>query len=412
GIDLYAGYKNGARFTPITLDPNYSGADKISVKIYAGKKIGEQLPTVTRDGYTLTGWYTDPVTNVASQLDTDKKATTNPDYPAAGSIWYARWTADSKDNSQLNGLLNNLSRFYVVKNDAGKYVVSDGSNANFVKTKVVKVDGKDTFATTGADLAYTEYNPGYVKTSYDKFVAARKSVLTDLKKELKLANNADINTVYAAVKGELSAEKADTYNRKLANILVGEADFPDVNTSDTDSHTDSIQFMYNQGIVKGYADGTFGYGAPVARVDFIVWLYRAAGSPAVDSQASFTDVTAATVPNQEFRDAIAWAAANKITTGYADGTFAPYARIARQDAAAFIYRAAGSPNYIEDYNSKVFADVTPGDSANHSKAVLWANNNGVVKGFAGSVNRFAGLDTVARQDAAAFLARAIQANLL
>ncbi|OZG58589.1 prophage pi3 protein 01, partial [Bifidobacterium myosotis] len=114
GIDLYAGYKNDARFTTITLDPNYSGADKISVKIYAGKKIGEQLPTVTRDGYTLTGWYTDPVTNVASQLDTDKKATTNPDYPAAGSIWYARWTADSKDNSQLNGLLNNLSRFYVV----------------------------------------------------------------------------------------------------------------------------------------------------------------------------------------------------------------------------------------------------------------------------------------------------------
>ncbi|OZG57081.1 Listeria-Bacteroides repeat domain, partial [Bifidobacterium myosotis] len=113
GIDLYAGYKNDARFTTITLDPNYSGADKISVKIYAGKKIGEQLPTVTRDGYTLTGWYTDPVTNVASQLDTDKKATTNPDYPAAGSIWYARWTADSKDNSQLNGLLNNLSRFYV-----------------------------------------------------------------------------------------------------------------------------------------------------------------------------------------------------------------------------------------------------------------------------------------------------------
>ncbi|WP_158217004.1 S-layer homology domain-containing protein [Bifidobacterium myosotis] len=408
GIDLYAGYNADAKFKTIQFDPNYSGADVLDVKIYEGKKLGPQLPAVTRDGYILDGWYSMP--KGGARLNEDRLTTSNPDYPKV-QTYYAHWTAESKGG--VNGLQYNLARGYVTDVKDGQPLKNTGAPVKVYYDKTSKKWFKqgDASAPAGAKFDFKLALPaGYNEASWKQFNTTRDTVVKELIKELNLSKTANIQEVYNAVATKLSAEKADTYNREFAGKLVANTDYPDVNYDDANTHAEEVTYLTDKGIVKGYADGTFGYGAPVARVDFIVWLYRAAGSPAVDSQASFTDVTAATVPNQEFRDAIAWAAANKITTGYADGTFAPYATLNRQDAVAFLYRASGSPKFNESYADVKFADVTAGDTANHSEAVLWAAHYGIAKGYSGSVNRFGGLNIVVRQDAAAFLARTLQAG--
>ena len=419
GIDLYAGYDTEAPFTKVTFDPNYSGADKISQKIYWGKKLADQVPSVTRDGYTLVGWYEvpNPANLSLQKLDTSKVADAGT--PAA-TTYYAVWSADSKYG--VNGLLFNLARGYATgisdNNVPGKGYYASFTNSPSVPVALEANGRKDdngvalyTHATQKHETATYKFvvrNPGYVATTWDAFVKSRDEVVVPaLIKELNLAKDADIATVYEAVATKLSAEKADEFNQQFAKVASDKASFPDVNYDDYGTHSDEITSLYKKGIVKGYPDGTFGYGAKLARVDYIVWLYRAAGSPAVDSQAPFSDVNEQTVPNKDFRDAVAWAAANKITTGYADGTFAPYATLNRQDAAAFLYRAAGSPKFNESYADVKFADVTPGDSANHSQAVLWAASNDIVKGYSGTVNKFSGNSILVRQDAAAFLARTL-----
>jgi hypothetical protein len=76
--------------------------------------------------------------------------------------------------------------------------------------------------------------------------------------------------------------------------------------------------------------------------------------------------------------------------------------VKRQDMAAFLYRLAGSPEYAPGSAvEKRFADVdgrTP-----HAKEIWWLVDNGIAEGW--SDGTFRGMDSVKRQDMAAFLHR-------
>ena len=69
----------------------------------------------------------------------------------------------------------------------------------------------------------------------------------------------------------------------------------------------------------------------------MTFLYRAAGSPAVDGAADpFTDVSA----DSPFLTAILWAVKNGVTTGTTATTFAPSATCTRGQIVTFLYRTA------------------------------------------------------------------------
>ncbi|PWG61716.1 S-layer homology domain-containing protein, partial [Bifidobacterium callitrichidarum] len=381
-VNVFAGYDASAKYVTVNLKPLYDQAKTISVKLYTDKTVAEQLDAVApaRDGYSIEGYYTKvdssnkPIQS-SKVSDADTVATL---CLLSGDDVYVNYSADSKYG--VNGLLYNLSRGYATSYGPDK---KDGKNiAHFDATKVPGVTSysADKFAladgfsgakkvsvySTDTDGKFLLAKPaGYTDASWKDYNATRNAVVKELLQYFKLsADKTTIADVYNAVATKLSAEKADEINQEFGGKLVANTSYPDVNYDDYGTHADEISYLTTKGIVKGYADGTFGYGAPLARVDYIVWLYRAAGSPAVSSEASFSDVNATTVPNKEFRDAIAWAASEGITKGYADGTFAPYATLNRQDAAAFLYRAAGSPKFNESYADVKFSDVTPGDSAN------------------------------------------------
>lgn len=160
-----------------------------------------------------------------------------------------------------------------------------------------------------------------------------------------------------------------------------------------------IEWLVDQEITTGYADGRFKPKSTVTREAFAAFLYRVAGTPAFSppSRSPFKDLS----PGDKFYREINWLADQGITTGYADGTFRPKADISREAIAAFLYRAAGSPP-ASNPRSAPFRDVARNDQ--FAKEILWLSNSDVTTGY--SNGTFKPYDDVSREATAAFLYRA------
>ncbi|OWY63435.1 hypothetical protein B7486_53145, partial [cyanobacterium TDX16] len=116
--------------------------------------------------------------------------------------------------------------------------------------------------------------------------------------------------------------------------------FPDVPTS----FDDGVSWLACHGITTGYPDGTFRTTATANRQQVAAYLHRFFDRPAAPGPPTFPDVGA----THPFAAEIAWLASTGITTGYADGTYRPTATVTRAQAAAFLHRAAGSPAVPSD----------------------------------------------------------------
>ena len=116
------------------------------------------------------------------------------------------------------------------------------------------------------------------------------------------------------------------------------------------------------------------------------------------AETRFVDVNSET----PHADDIKWLADKGIAEGWSDGTFRGMDSVKRQDMAAFLYRLAGSPEYTPGSAvEKRFVDVdgrTP-----HAKEIWWLADKGIAEGW--SDGTFRGMDSVKRQDMAAFLHR-------
>ncbi|GAB3546198.1 hypothetical protein GCM10027404_06060 [Arthrobacter tumbae] len=100
-------------------------------------------------------------------------------------------------------------------------------------------------------------------------------------------------------------------------------------------HYKEMAWLAEQGISKGWDDGTFRPTTPVNRDAMAAFLFRMAGSPTEGFEpTTFPDVTT----GNEFFDEISWLASTGITTGYPDGTFKPVQSVNRDAMAAFLYR--------------------------------------------------------------------------
>ena len=95
----------------------------------------------------------------------------------------------------------------------------------------------------------------------------------------------------------------------------------------------AILWAYENGIVKGTAADKFSPKAPVTREQVVTILWRLAEQPETAGDMPFPDVKA----GYAF-DAIKWAAANNVTTGYPDGTFAPTKTVTRAEIVTLLYR--------------------------------------------------------------------------
>ncbi|MGP9706950.1 5'-nucleotidase C-terminal domain-containing protein [Brachybacterium sp. AOP24-D1-21] len=111
---------------------------------------------------------------------------------------------------------------------------------------------------------------------------------------------------------------------------------PFTDVEEGDEHYEAIIWAYQQGITRGWSDGTFRPTTPIARDAMAAFVYRYAGSPDVSEPTSavFKDVPA----NTQFATEIAWMKSEGISTGWTDGTYRPLNATNRDATAAFLYR--------------------------------------------------------------------------
>ena len=134
---------------------------------------------------------------------------------------------------------------------------------------------------------------------------------------------------------------------------------------------DAVLWAAENGITSGTSNSTFDPNGSCTRAQIVTFLWRANGSPAPRSTVNpFTDVSS----NAYYYEAVLWAVEEGITSGTTATTFSPNSGCTRAQAAAFLWRAEGSPAA----SGSSFSDVA--DDAYYAGAVDWAVANGVTLG--------------------------------
>ena len=184
-------------------------------------------------------------------------------------------------------------------------------------------------------------------------------------KELELTDKGDGRFTFIMPAGRVEVKATFTEEVKISP-------FRDVSTDAY--YYEAVKWAQKKGITGGIGNDLFGPYQPCTRAQIVTFLWRAAGSPVVNYAMDLTDVPG----DAYYAEAVRWALSQGITTGTADGRFAPNAPCTRAQAVTFLFRA-----------SKASADGAPAFSdvaadAYYAEAVKWATDNGITNGTTSS----------------------------
>lgn len=146
------------------------------------------------------------------------------------------------------------------------------------------------------------------------------------------------------------------------------------------SYAGSVGLMTNLGIINGVGNNKFNPSGTVTRGEWITMLYRAAGSPAVYSSVSFTDVPS------WCKDAVQWAVQNGITDGIGNNKFGPDMTLDRMQIVTFMYRFAKLQGM--DVSSTLYLSAyTDGNTVDAwaQPAMKWALQKGYLDPVGGKI---------------------------
>ena len=152
--------------------------------------------------------------------------------------------------------------------------------------------------------------------------------------------------------------------------------FADVSAGDY--YYDAVLWAVRLGITTGTDEAHFSPNADCARGQLVTFLWRAAGKPKAEQTAHFSDVGA----DAYYAEAVRWAAALGIVTGYSDGRFGAGDPITRQQMAVMLYRfakALGMETAQSGVGAREFDDFEQ-VSAYAEEAITWAVNAAILRG--------------------------------
>ena len=164
---------------------------------------------------------------------------------------------------------------------------------------------------------------------------------------------------------------------------------------------DAIQYVCGKGLMAGTGADAFSPDGVLTRGQLVTILWRLAGSPQVNYLMDFSDVD----PAAWYGEAVRWASALRIVSGYGDGRFGPDDSVTREQLAVMLYQYAWNMGY----------DLTAGGMALREfddygaisgwalEALDWAVSQGIVGGISPTAFDPQGLAT--RAQAAVMLER-------
>lgn len=200
----------------------------------------------------------------------------------------------------------------------------------FAKNRVTKKTTDKAFTNT---LAKTTDGTVTFKSSNTKVatVNSKSGLIT-----IKGAGTAIITAIASEGKNYKSGSK--TYSLTVETSVSSFSDVQNPNHA----YYKAIYWAADAGITKGYPDGSFGINKSCTRGEMIMFLWRFAGKPLPKAvwTSPFKDVST----SHAFFKAVLWAYQEGITKGYSDGTFGVNRNVSRGEAMMFLWRLMGKPS--------------------------------------------------------------------
>lgn len=139
----------------------------------------------------------------------------------------------------------------------------------------------------------------------------------------------------------------------------------------------AIKRVYNRGLMLGVSDTRFAPNQALSRAMLVTVLYRLADEPDVTADNPFTDVPA----GQWYTNAVIWAAANGIVSGFGDGTFRPNEPATRAQAAVMLcgYAKLAGRDTTQRADLSAYADAAEIPSWALAE-MQWANAAQLIRG--------------------------------
>lgn len=159
-----------------------------------------------------------------------------------------------------------------------------------------------------------------------------------------------------------------------------------------------VRWMARHDISVGYTDNTFRKNQNVTRGETTAFLYRYIDPKYFEApdESPFSDINV----GGAYYSSITWASAEKVTAGYADGTFKTSRAVTRGEFAAFLYRWDEPRRHVAPETSP-FEDLNPG-GANYD-AITWLAAKGITVGD--TQGNFNQSDPITRGEISAFMQR-------
>ena len=146
----------------------------------------------------------------------------------------------------------------------------------------------------------------------------------------------------------------------------------------TSWYHDGVEWALINGVMNGVGEGLFDPDGQTNRAMIVTMLHRMEGAPVVNYAMDFTDVE----DGMWYTEAIRWAAANEIVTGYGDGRFGPTDPLTREQLATILYRFAKAKGL--GFTGLWAFPLTFDDASDVSdwayEAVCWMVMQGVIQG--------------------------------
>lgn len=175
-------------------------------------------------------------------------------------------------------------------------------------------------------------------------------------------------------------------------VFAANSSIPFTDVKKTDWFYEAVQYVYENGMMSGTGDTTFSPDTTTTRGMIVTILHRMEGKPSAAGE-KFVDVAA----GQYYADAVAWASANGIVSGYGNNLFGPNDPITREQMAAILYRYVQHKGYDDAVKGDVSAFADGNQVSSYAvKAMNWAVGVGLISGVGNNMLDPAGSATRAQ----------------
>ena len=303
------------------------------------------LPTPTRIGYTFDGWYT--TSSGGEKITTDYIFTSD-------TTVYAHWI---KNGGSSSGGSSSGGSSSIGGSSSTNHSITTGSFAHGSISTSPKSASKGTKVTITATP-----DTGY---RLEKF-----AVTDNAGNELELTSKGNDKYTFTMPAG--------TVKVKAGFVPIESAGTPWVNpftdVAENAWYYNAVRFVSENGLMGGYGNGLFGVNDNLSRAQLAQILYNKEGTPLVSDGNGFSDVDTDTW----YTNAVTWAAANGIVSGYGNGMFGPNDPITCEQLAVMLWRYSGSPAAI----NKELSFFDAGDASGYAlEALRWAVENSIINGY-------------------------------